>query len=172
VAARAESKRIIRSANQTLVSFAENNPLKFAHSAEEALGRMFGPPNRQFLDARATIERSFADVRAHQAVTLGAMRGALDALFEDLAPDRIDRSVEPDKGLSALVVSRKARLWDIYVERWRAKTKRSDGRLVDAFMALFADAYDRLETGAPSRGGSDSRTAAGPYEKETEGKFG
>ena len=41
--------------------------------------------------------------------------------------------------------SRKAKLWDIYVERWRAKTKRADGRLIEAFMALFAEAYDRLQ---------------------------
>ena len=73
------------------------------------------------------------------------MRGALDALFEDLAPERIDRSVEPDHGLGRIVASRKAKLWDIYVERWRAKTKRADGRLLDAFMALFAKGYDRLQ---------------------------
>jgi len=36
-------------------------------------------------------------------------------------------------------------LWDIYVERWRAKTKRSDGRLLEAFMALFTEEYDRLQ---------------------------
>ena len=74
------------------------------------------------------------------------MQSALDALFEDLAPDRIDHSaVEPDHGLGALMSSRKAKLWDIYVERWRAKTKRADGRLLEAFMALFAEAYDRLQ---------------------------
>jgi type VI secretion system protein ImpI len=73
------------------------------------------------------------------------MQRALDALFEDLAPERIDHSVEPDRGLSGIVVSRKAKLWDTYVERWRAKTKRSDGRLLEAFMALFTEEYDRLQ---------------------------
>ena len=72
------------------------------------------------------------------------MQAALDALFEDLAPDRIDHSVAPEHGLGALISSRKAKLWDIYVERWRAKTKRADGRLLEAFTALFAQAYDRL----------------------------
>jgi hypothetical protein len=74
--------------------------------------------------------------------------------------------------LSALVVPRKARLWDIYVERWRAKTRRSDGRLLEAFMGLFADAYDRLQTGASLPGGANSRRGPGAREKETEGKFG
>ena len=54
------------------------------------------------------------------------MQGALEALFDDLAPEKIDSSIESDRGLGALVGSRKAKLWDTYVERWRAKTKRSE----------------------------------------------
>ncbi len=142
---RAESKTLMRSASRTMVRAIENNPLKFSSTVEEALAIMFGGPTRQYLDARATIEASFADLKTHQVLTYGAMRDALDALFEDLAPERIDRSVEVDHGLGQIVASRKAKLWDIYVDRWRAKTKRADGRLLEAFMALFAEAYDRLQ---------------------------
>ena len=145
LSSRAESKTLIRSSSRTMVRALENNPLKFTTSVEDALAIMFGAPTRQYLDARATIESSFSDLKTHQVLTYGAMRGALDALFEDLAPERIDRSVEPDHGLGRIVASRKAKLWDIYVERWRAKTKRADGRLLEAFMALFAEAYDRLQ---------------------------
>jgi type VI secretion system protein ImpI len=144
LSSRAESKTLMRSSTRTMIRAQENNPLKFGSSTEEALAIMFGPPTRQYLDAQATIERSFADLKTHQILIFGAMQGALDALFEDLAPDKIDHSVEPDRGLGGIVISRKAKLWDVYVERWRAKTKRADGRLLDAFMALFAEAYDRL----------------------------
>jgi type VI secretion system protein ImpI len=145
LASRAESKTLMRSASRTMVRGIENNPLKFANSVEEALAMMFGAPMRQYLGARATIENSFSDLKTHQVLIYAAMRDALDALFDDLAPERIDRSVEEDHGLGRLVVSRKAKLWDIYVERWRAKTKRADGRLLEAFMTLFAEAYDRLQ---------------------------
>jgi type VI secretion system protein ImpI len=145
LASRAESKTLMRSASRTMIRPVENNPLKFASSPGEALGIMFGPGTRNYLDARATIERSFGDLKTHQILTYSAMQGALDALFEDLAPERIDHSVEPEHGLGALMSSRKAKLWDIYVERWRAKTKRSDGRLLEAFIALFAQAYDKLQ---------------------------
>jgi type VI secretion system protein ImpI len=148
LSSRAESKTLIRSSSRTMIRSLENNPLKFSGSVEEALGIMFGPPTRQYLDARATIESSFSDLKAHQILTYGAMQGALDALFEDFAPEKIDRSIEPDRGLSGIVVSRKAKLWDTYVERWRAKTRRADGRLLEAFMALFAEAYDRLQNRA------------------------
>jgi type VI secretion system protein ImpI len=145
LASRAESKTLMRSSSRTMIRPVENNPLKFASSPGEALAIMFGPRTRNYLDARTTIERSFGDLKTHQILTYSAMQGALDALFEDLAPERIDHSVEPERGIGALVSSRKAKLWDIYVERWRAKTKRSDGRLLESFIALFAQAYDKLQ---------------------------
>src|SRR5262249_50206381 len=129
---RAESKTLMRSSSRTMIRAVENNPLKFAASVEEALAIVFGGQTRQYLDVRATVDSSFSDLKAHQVLTYGAMRDALDALFEDLAPDRIDRSVEQDHGIGRIVASRKAKLWDIYVDRWRAKTKRSDGRLLEA----------------------------------------
>ena len=145
LSSRSETKSLMRSSSRTMIKAMENNPLKFTATPEEALAIMLGPPTRNYLDAEATIARSFADLKEHQLQTFGAMQGALDALFEDLAPERIDKAVEVDRGLGALVGSRKAKLWDLYAERWRAKTKRSDGRLLEAFMALFAENYDRLQ---------------------------
>ncbi len=145
LSSRSETKGAMRSANRTMIRALENNPLKFTASPEEALTIMFGPPTRNYLDAQTAIERSFNDLKAHQIQTFSAMQAALEALFEDLAPEKIDRSVEAEKGLSGLVGSRKAKLWDVYAERWRAKAKRSDGRLTEAFMALFAENYDRMQ---------------------------
>ena len=149
LSSRSETKSLIRSSSRTMIQALENNPLKFTAAPEEALAIMLGPATRNYLDAKTTVERSFADLKAHQMQTYGAMQGALEALFEDLAPEKIDASVEPDRGLGALVGSRKAKLWDTYVERWRAKTKRSDGRLSEAFMLLFAESYDRLQRKEP-----------------------
>ena len=42
LAARAETKRMARSANHTMIQPQENNPLKFAPTVEEALQLMFG----------------------------------------------------------------------------------------------------------------------------------
>jgi type VI secretion system protein ImpI len=149
LSSRSETKSLMRSANRTMIRALENNPLKFTATPEEALAIMFGPPTRNYLNAAAAVERGFADLKAHQLQTFGAMQAALEALFEDFAPDKIDASVGADQGLSGLIGSRKARLWDAFVERWRAKTKRSDGRLSEAFMALFAENYDRLQQREP-----------------------
>ena len=143
LASRAELKTLMRSSSRTMIRAVENNPLKFAGSPEEALAIMFGPRTRNYLDARSTIERSFGDLNppnSHVQRDAGRAR----RVIRDLAPERIDHSVEPENGIGALISSRKAKLWDIYAERWRAKTKRADGRLLEAFIALFAQAYDRL----------------------------
>lgn len=147
LSARAETKSMIRSSSRTLISALDNNPLKHTTTPEEALAIMFGPKSRSYLDAKATVQSSFADLKAHQMTTFQAIPMALESLFEDLSPDRIDKSVEPDKGISALVGSRKAKLWDIFIERWRAKSRRADGRLNEAFASAFAEAYDRLQRG-------------------------
>jgi len=143
--ARAESKSLMRSSSRTMIRAMENNPLKFSATTEEALAIMFGPASRAYLNARATITESFSDIKTHHAHTLAATLAAIDDLFEELAPASIDKSIEPERGLGAIVGSRKAKLWDAFVERWRAKTKRADGRLNEAFADAFARAYDRLQ---------------------------
>ncbi len=143
--ARAESKSLMRSSSRTIIGARENNPLKFTATSEEAMAIMFGPPSRAYLSARDTIAESFADIESHETSMLLATKEALEALLEEFAPANIDKSVEGDRGLSALVASRKTRLWDAYVERWRTRTRRADGRLDEVFAELFARAYDRLQ---------------------------
>jgi type VI secretion system protein ImpI len=145
LASRAETKSLVRSANRTMIQALDNNPLKFSPTPEDALKIMFGAPSRSYMRAVPAIEESFRDLKTHQVQTYSAMQGALEALYEDLSPTTIDKSVDQDKGIGAMLSSRKAKLWDVYTERWKAKTGRSDGRLVDAFMLLFAECYDRLK---------------------------
>lgn len=151
LASRAETKRLMRSSQHTMMSALENNPLKFSVTPEDALRLMFGPPTGHYTDARTTIASSFADLKSHQIKTYSAMQGALEALFEELSPGRIEATTEADRGIGSLVGSRKAKLWDTFVERWRARTARQDGRLNEAFMLLFAEHYDRLQERGPTQ---------------------
>lgn len=143
LSARAESKRLARSTHQTMVQALDNNPLKFSPTVEDALRLMFGRPTSGYLDARRTLEQSFKELKVHQVKTYAAMQAALRLLVEDLDPQAIEEAVGSDKGLGALVGSRKAKLWDAYLSRWSAKTAPHEDGLVDAFMLYFAECYDR-----------------------------
>jgi type VI secretion system protein ImpI len=141
--ARVEAKRMTRSANQTMIQALDNNPLKFSPTTEEALRIMFGPRTTSYLDARRALEQSFEDLKTHQVMTYSAMQQALRMLVTDFDPQTIEDETDVDRGIAAVVGSRKARLWDAYVARWQVKTRRNEGGLVDVFMQYFAECYER-----------------------------
>ncbi|GLS42220.1 type VI secretion system-associated FHA domain protein TagH [Methylobacterium brachythecii] len=143
LAARAESKRTAKAANQTTIQALENNPLKFAPTVDDALRIMLGRPSSGYLEARRAMDTGFRDLKTHQIKTYAAMQNALRLLLDELSPEGVEASDEKDKGLGALLGSRKARLWDIYATRWAALSSPHEDGMVDAFMMFFADCYDR-----------------------------
>jgi type VI secretion system protein ImpI len=144
--ARQAAKRLSRSSNQTMIQALNNNPLKFSTSTEEALARMLGPQMKSYLDARHALAQSFEDLKSHQIKTFSAMQQALRLTLGEFDPDVIENALTADRGFAAVVGSRKARLWDIYVARWRARTQNHADGMLKAFMDYFADCYDREES--------------------------
>jgi type VI secretion system protein ImpI len=143
--ARQAAKRVSRSSNETQFQALNNNPLKWSTSTEEALVRMLGPQTKGYLDARRALTQGFGDLKSHQFKTFAAMQQALRLTLGEFDPDVIENTTTADRGIGGLVGSRKARLWDIYVARWRTHThNRADGML-KTFMDYFADCYDREE---------------------------
>jgi type VI secretion system protein ImpI len=146
LSARLQAKRIARMSNQTSIEALNNNPLKFSPTSDDALRIMFGPPTMSYLDARRALEEAFGDLKEHQIRTYSAMQQAIAMMVADLDPQAIDNATEADRGLSGVIGSRKARLWDAYVARWQAKTRGQDGGLADVFMQYFAECYDNGDT--------------------------
>jgi type VI secretion system protein ImpI len=143
--ARQAAKRFSRSSNQTMLQALNNNPLKFSTSTEEALARMLGPQTRGYLDARRALTQGFDDLKSHQVMTFSAMQQALRLTLGEFDPDVIENTSTADRGFAAVVGSRKARLWDIYVARWRTRTQNQADGMLKTFMDYFADCYDREE---------------------------
>lgn len=120
LSARAQAKQLARSSTHTMVQAIDNNPLKFAPSAREALRIMFGPPTQSYLDSRRAVEQTFEDLKKHQIKTYSAMQHALNMLMADLGPQAIEQNTEDDRGIGGLLASRKAKLWESYVTRWQS----------------------------------------------------
>ena len=143
--ARAEAKRLTRSMSRTVIEAQDNNPLKFAPTSDSALRLLFGATRPEYLDARRAFEQAFFDLKTHQMRTYAAMQEAARRLGDGIDPRAIESRAEKDKGVSALLISRKARLWDAYVARWDAMSPRGEDKLADAFMRVFADCYDSAD---------------------------
>ena len=145
--ARREAKRMARSNSQTVLKVSENNALKFSPTDVEALKIIFGPPQISYLDAERAVAQGFADLKEHQLRTFSAMQQAVRMIIEDLDPANLEKNVPGDSGISAMLGSRKARLWDAYIAKWNSKVERRDNGMIDVFMQYFSDSYDRIDNG-------------------------
>ncbi|MBV9985905.1 type VI secretion system-associated FHA domain protein TagH [Bradyrhizobium sp.] len=140
--ARQQAKRLARSPNQTTVQAVNNNPLKFAPTAEDAIRLMFSVQSPGYLDAEQAFAQCFDDLKKHQISTYTAMQQAVALLMTDVDPTAIETASGSERGLAGIVGSRKARLWDIYVARWQAIARRTDNGALDTFMDYFARCYE------------------------------
>lgn len=139
--ARAEAKALSRSGNRTLIQSADNNPLKFMPTPEDALKTMLSPPSRGYLDAKTAFESAFSDLKQHQLASLAAMQSAAATLFEDLSPEQIEKSLGAKK---SILGGGKSKQWDAYATRWASKVGTREHGMLGAFLELFAEHYDKL----------------------------
>jgi type VI secretion system protein ImpI len=145
--ARNEAKRMTRSASQTMVQATENNALKFAPSAEDAMKIMFGPKSLTYLDARTAFDQGFSDLKSHQQQTYAAMQHAISALSVELDPANIEKDAREHASTLDTLRSHKSRLWDTHVARWKAGFGREPGAAVAQFMRHFVEHYDGNQDG-------------------------
>ncbi len=139
--ARAAAKTLARSEQRTLIQHSDNNPLKFMPSPAEAMRAMFAEDSRSYLDAVATMEQTFADLKKHQMATYSAMQLAFEKLMEDLSPESI--LAENEKAKSRLLASTKSKNWETYETRWEEKSGQFENGMLDAFLTLFAELYNQ-----------------------------
>ena len=135
--ARAAAKAMTKSSSRTMIGATDNNPLKFIPTAAEAIDVMFSRRRPGFLGAKGSLEAGFADLKRHELATYTAMQKALARLLDELSPETITAKV----GTSAFS-SKKSRSWELFVERWEAKSGPHDNGMLDVFFAYFAEAYD------------------------------
>lgn len=140
LSARAAAKSMARSGQRTMIQQTENNPLKFMPSAEEAIRTMLTSQTASYLGARDTMERSFADLQVHQVATYSAMQHAIRELMDDLSPEAIAKA---GGGKKSLLGGGKGKLWEAYEKAWNEKADRYENGMLDAFLVLFSEHYER-----------------------------
>ena len=140
--ARAAAKQMAKSGSRTMLGAEQNNPLKFIPNPAEALELMFQQNRPGYLNAAESFREGLENIKTHERATYAAMQKALLRIMEDFHPDRIE-----DKAGGGAFGSKKAKAWDIYLERWNAKTEHYENGMLDVFLAYFADAYDAATKG-------------------------
>lgn len=138
--ARAAAKMLAKSTQRTMISAADNNPLKFVPGTDDILEIMFARRRAGYLDARRSIEDAFRDLKTHEFATYAAMQAALSRLLDDLSPEAIGRKLPPTS-----FSSKKSQAWDAYVATWRTMEEAHENGMLDIFLAYFSEAYAKAD---------------------------
>lgn len=134
--ARAELKNSFR-LPATLIQRSENNPLKFAPSAEDAVAKLLTASSGAFLSGRAALDDAADDIRNHQMAMLAGVRSAFDSLLAHFDPARIEEQTDGDARRFSL--GGRSRQWDRYKAQFAALTQNPD----ECFRRLFGDEFAR-----------------------------
>lgn len=135
--ARAAAKKLAKSSDRTMISASDNNAMKFIPSTAEAMEVMFAHNRPGYMGAAESFKASFEDLKKHEYATYSAMQKALSRLLEGLSPESIESKIK-----SGVMGSKKAKAWEIFVERWDAQTEPHENGMLDVFLSHFAEAYD------------------------------
>jgi type VI secretion system protein ImpI len=133
--ARAEIKNTFR-LPVTIIQRSENNPLKFAPTAEEAMQKIMAPSNTAFLSGTAAFQDAFDDIRCHQMAMLAGVRAGFDSLMAHFNPDRIEHEVDGGKRST---FGGKGKYWEKYQDNFEGLMKDPD----ECFRRLFGDEFAR-----------------------------
>jgi type VI secretion system FHA domain protein len=128
----------------TRVKMGENNPLKFAVNAEDALNSLLGRRNPAYLGPVEAFDDAFDDIRFHQLAMLAGMRAGFEQVLSRFDPERLQELFDKrGKRGGLLAMTAKARYWELYAEEFRERTADPDEAFRRLFGEPFSTAYEQ-----------------------------
>ena len=128
---------------QTTIAPVQNNPLKFAPNADEALLLLLRHGNQAFLAPDQAVRESFDDVRAHQLAVMAGVQAAIKHLLARFQPARLEQRLAPAAGLAKLFGgSRQAHCWQQFTELYGQISQEAEDDFQDLFGREFSRAYE------------------------------
>jgi FHA domain-containing protein len=137
MAVRASTKYEMRAA-VTQIMAKSNNPLKFAPDTRTGVEQLVQPATRGFLEGPAAMDDAMRDLVGHSIGTVAGMRAAIEGMLDRFDPATLEKTLGAGSMLDNLVpASRKARLWELYLQRFRGIKEEAQ----EDFHALFGKAF-------------------------------
>ena len=127
----------------TRVRASQNNPLKFAPTAEEALTAMFRTRARGYMPPLEAFEDAFDDIRFHLLATLAGMRAGLESMLKRLDPKRVRQLSDRRYPGFLARFGAKRRYWDRYVDLFEEMTGNADAAFQQTYGEEFSSAYEQ-----------------------------
>lgn len=131
---RSESKSHFR-VTMTTLKPAENNPLKFSPTVEEAIQTLLIDNQPGFMEAVDAVREGYDDIKDHQLAVTAGIRASLAARLKQFDPQHIS-----GKYKRGMVFHRKAKCWDDYRSEYPQFVEKA---LDHFFSSEFAQAYEK-----------------------------
>jgi len=150
--------------DRTQISATLNNPMKLSANRHEAVAALLGKPEDGYLAPLAAVEAGFRDLKAHELAILDGVQSAVDELLELFKPNALESKLDGSGMLANLLQGgRRARLWELYQERYddiagSART-RFMGRLDEAFRTAYARKSAEMSAGMELPASRSPRTS-------------
>jgi predicted component of type VI protein secretion system len=139
---RAAAKRDV-DADVTQIRTRNNNPLKFASDDARALAALLKPPMHGFMPGPTAIQDAVDDLESHGIASAAALRVAMQETLTRFDPETLTQRLTAPGVLDSLVpMSRKAKLWELYLDQHRAIRREAEESFEDVFTRAFAEAYE------------------------------
>ncbi|WP_288376509.1 type VI secretion system-associated FHA domain protein TagH [uncultured Pseudomonas sp.] len=128
---------------QTTIAPVQNNPLKFAPNADEALLLLLRQGNQAFMPADQAVRDSFDDLRAHQLAVMAGVEAAIKHVLTRFEPARLEARLAPATGLAKVFGgSRQAHCWQQFTELYGQISREAQDDFQDLFGREFSRAYE------------------------------
>jgi type VI secretion system protein ImpI len=141
---------------QTTFKTRDNNPLKMAVNAEDAIHNLLMKRNPAYLGTTAAFDDAFKDVRHHQLAMLAGMRAAFEFMLQRFDPRSLKAQFDAKPGRRSLGFGAQGRYWEAFEEYYKEATADADDCFRRMFGDQFARAYEeqiqRLRAGRGERG--------------------
>lgn len=131
---------------QTTIGPVENNPLKFAPNADEALLLLLRHGTQAFMPPDRAIADSFDDLRAHQLAVMAGVEAAIKALLKRFEPAQLEARMGKPGALSNLFGSRQAQYWQQFTELYSQISHEAEEDFQVLFGREFSRAYEEHST--------------------------
>jgi FHA domain-containing protein len=130
-------------ADVTKIAPMDNNPLKFSPTVEAALIHLLAPHAQGYTEPVRAIKSAFDDLRAHHLGFLAGMRAALEEVLARFAPEDLKKRLSDPTVLdNMLPMNRKAKQWDLFLERYEMLANEAREDFNSAFGRAFRRAYE------------------------------
>jgi predicted component of type VI protein secretion system len=128
----------------TSIKPVENNPLKFAPTAEEAFHKLFVRRNPGDLDPVEAFREGFDDVTFHQTAVLAGIRAGFNAMLAALHPQKLEEVYERKRKRTAVLPlgNNKTKYWEMYCAQFEEIDRDREAHFQLLFGEEFARAYN------------------------------